>query len=110
MFGYKKLIIAIVENMKILTKEAVNKNELLDTHNGLLVEQNHHLRLLAQYTKRIDDFNRVAFEAGSGYQVPEDTNDEKALEAYKEIQNQERDALNEMYYSDISLAPDDDEA
>lgn len=93
-----------MENIKVIAKEKVNQTDLLQTHSELLTKQIYHLSQLAQATKRIDDFNRMAYQAQSGMSMPEDSNDKKSFNEFQDYQQQGRDAVNDMYYSDISLS------
>ncbi len=105
MFG-SKIKIAILENLKIIAKEHVKQTELMQTQISLIAAQNHHMNQLATATKRIDEFNRKAFKAGAGIDMPEDAESEKAFKEMQEFQNSEHEALQEMYFNDISISRD----
>lgn len=92
-----------------MTKEKVNQTELMAQHNALIAQQNHHLRDLALATRRLDEFNRMAYQASSGYQMPDSPDDKEALNDFHETQAKERSALEEMYHSDISLSGEEEE-
>jgi len=102
------VLTAILENQKVRTKEAIDHNDLLESQNKLLGEQNVQINALANATKRIDDFNRMVYSATSGYQVPDSSGDEKAMQDFQETQQKEMSAVNEMYYSDISIGRDEE--
>lgn len=92
MFGFKKLMTAMVENMKIIAKEQVNQTELL-------VKQNHYLYQLDRTLKRHNEFIRTA----SGVQTVDDFRDEEAFNEFQETQVGRSNALEEMYHGDISI-------
>jgi len=102
-------MMSLVENIKILTREKVKQTDLLTQQNTLMVAQNHYLRDLALATKRIDEFNRMAYQAGSGFQVPDDVSDKEAYNDFQETQGKQREAFDEMYHSDISLTGNEEE-
>ena len=95
--------------MKILTKEKVTQTDLLTQQIALTTIQNHHLRDLALATKKIDEFNRMAYQAGSGFQMPDDVSDKEAYNDFQETQAKQREAFDEMYHSDISLTGNEEE-
>lgn len=93
-----------MENMKVQTKERITQTDLLCKRNELLAKQNDHLKIIAINGKRVDEFNRMAFGANTGYQVPENANDPKAVQDFQNTQGGERDAVNDLYYSDMSVS------
>ena len=93
----------MLENHKVIAKEMVNHNELLKEQNELIKHSNACLSQSAQMHKRIDDFNRMVYSATSGYQVPDDSKDNTAMKEFQETQQEEMSAVNDMYYSDISI-------
>lgn len=90
----------------LIAKEQVNRTDLLMQQNELLVKQNEHLRNLALSTRKIDEFNHLTFNATSGYEVP-DAKDVKGVHDFKNTQGQEREAINDTYYSDLSIGGGD---
>lgn len=95
--------------MKILTKEKVTQTDLITQQIALLSVQNHHLRDLALATRRIDEFNRMAYQASSGMKMPDSSGDEGAVQDFQETQMKQREAFDDMYHSDISLTGNEEE-
>ena len=87
---------ALVENLKIIAREKVAQTDLMSTHSELLAKQLHYMR-------RVDEFNRMAYQAQSGMSMPDNIQDEKSLNEFHEHQAGERDAVGDLYHSDISL-------
>jgi hypothetical protein len=95
-FGLKKLTTQIVENLKIITREKVKQTDILEA-------QNEQLEKIAYAAKRIDEFNRIIYAASTGYEIPEGEDAKKMLD-FQNTQGGERDAVNEMYYSDMTVS------
>ena len=99
MFGSKKIMTQILENMKIQTQEQVKKTDLMIERNELLGVQNRYLKVLARATYRIDKFNRAAYEAQMGGEV----GDEKSLKKFQEFEKKKREAEDELYFASLSI-------
>jgi hypothetical protein len=102
--------------MKIQTKERVQQTEVLMQRNRLLVEQNEflrqqavHLRNLAHHTLQANEFNQAVLRAQMGISEKDELNEEKIREI-QEFQQGQRDAYEELYHHDISLAANMEEA
>ena len=109
MFGLKKILTALLENNKLNVREMIRRNEMLDQQNILLRQQNGYLAMSAKMAKRQDDFQRMIYSAQSGMQVPDSSSDEVAFKEFQETQQEEMNAVNETYFSDISLGTNTDE-
>jgi len=88
--------------LEIQTRELVKHNDLMMTQNELMAKQVEYTRQLAISTRRIDEFNRKAFEAANGMGVPEAKEDETVFQELQEQQAGEREAYDEMYFDNIS--------
>lgn len=94
--------------MKIVAKEKVNQTDLLQTQNGLLVQQNYHLARLSMATEKLDEFNRMLYKKETGLS-PDEPVDELKVKEQQEVRAKELEAMTDMYHGDISLGGELDE-
>ena len=94
MFGYRKLMTAILENLKVITVERVNQTELM-------ARQVAYIRQIANALEAGNEFKRKVFEAQTGVEL-DGAESESAFNEQRENQERKHDALSELYHADIS--------
>ena len=93
----------IVEHMKIQSREMIKRNDFLEEQNGLIRKQNTCLAISARHAKRMDEFNRKVYQDETGHGGSDGPEDEAARNEIQETRQGEIDALNEMFFGDISI-------